>query len=180
MGRLTIISGNIVSDEILALGDAIVLPTNPMMRCGAGVSGAIFAKAGVDDLEQYCEHTFGISYYNEPGVNEMKVTDVRVTPGFQIPTKIIFAQGPKIWDYDDFDTAMDLLLQTYENVLQVSADQGLKSVLIPALGTGDYGFSHEETAQPVIHLLRSFTRGHNLNLFFVVLTHDIKVIYDQY
>ena len=48
MGKLVILHGNIVDDDILKLGDTIVLPTNPMMRCGAGVSGAVFKKAGVD------------------------------------------------------------------------------------------------------------------------------------
>ena len=38
MGKLNIVCGNIVSDKILKLGDAIVNPTNPMMRPGAGVS----------------------------------------------------------------------------------------------------------------------------------------------
>ena len=46
MGKLNIVCGNIVSDEILKLGDAIVNPTNPMMRPGAGVSGEIFRMAG--------------------------------------------------------------------------------------------------------------------------------------
>lgn len=53
MKKLHIVLGNIVSDEILALGDAIVNPTNPMMRPGGGVSGEIFRKAGVDKLENY-------------------------------------------------------------------------------------------------------------------------------
>lgn len=66
MGKFEIIYGDIVSDEILALGDAVVNPTNPMMRCGGGVSGAIFRKAGVYVLEDYTERAFGISYFNPP------------------------------------------------------------------------------------------------------------------
>ena len=50
-GELNIVVGDITDNYLLSLADAIVLPTNPMMRCGAGVSGAIFRKAGVDDLE---------------------------------------------------------------------------------------------------------------------------------
>ena len=80
MGRLFLQSGDITSDNFLSLADAIVNPANPMMRCGAGVSGAIFKKAGVDLLEAYTERKFGISYYNKPGENEMKVTDIRITP----------------------------------------------------------------------------------------------------
>lgn len=46
MGKFEILYGDIVSDEIPALGDAVVHPANPMMRCGGGVSGAIFHKGG--------------------------------------------------------------------------------------------------------------------------------------
>ena len=179
MGKLEIICGNIVSDEILTLGEAVVLPTNPMMRCGAGVSGAIFKKAGVDALEQYCEKAFGISYFNEPGVNEMTVTEVRITPGFRISAKIIFAQGPKKWEYDNFEIALYFLIKTYENVLIKSVENKFKSILIPALGTGDYGFSHEETAEPVLALLNEFANAYDLNLFFVTFESETKALYDD-
>lgn len=179
MGKLIILCGNIVSDEILSLGDAIVLPTNPMMRCGGGVSGAIFKKAGVGVLEQYCETSFGISY-NNPGVNEMRATDVRITPGFALPCKIIFAQGPKRWEYDNIDQALMLLKKTYENVLDASIVQGFKSVLIPALGTGIYGFTHAETAETVIRLLQTFASSHDTTLIFVVFDKGSKDIYDRY
>ena len=116
-GELNIVVGDITDDYLLNLADAVVLPTNPMMRCGAGVSGAIFRKAGVDDLEEYTEKTFGISYYDETRKNEMKPTEVRVTPGFALPCKIIFAQGPNLYDFSDFQVALGLLLKTYENIL---------------------------------------------------------------
>ena len=48
--KLHIISGDITDDRLIRLADAIVVPTNPMMRCGAGVSSAVFQKAGVDVL----------------------------------------------------------------------------------------------------------------------------------
>lgn len=99
MGKFEILYRNIVSEEILALGDAVINPTNPMMRCGGGVSGAIFHKAGVNLLENYTERTFGISYFNPLGKNEMRVTETRITPGFNLKKDIIFAQGPKKWDY---------------------------------------------------------------------------------
>ena len=98
MGNIVLLHGNIVDDNILKLGNAIVLPTNPMMRCGAGVSGAIFKRAGIDRLEQYTEKAFGISYYDMTRKNEMKPTEVRVTPGFALPCDIIFAQGPKAYE----------------------------------------------------------------------------------
>ena len=35
----------------------------------------------------------------------MKITEVRVTPGFALPCEIIFAQGPCLYYFDDFQTA---------------------------------------------------------------------------
>lgn len=105
---------------------------------------------GVDDLEEYTEKTFGISYYDEIRKNEMKPTEVRVTPGFALPCQIIFAQGPRLYDFDDYQLALSLLLKTYENILQKAVECGFKTILIPALGTGSYGFTHEDTAEEVL------------------------------
>ncbi|MBQ7134511.1 MAG: macro domain-containing protein [Ruminococcus sp.] len=175
--KLHIISGDITDDRLIRLADAIVVPTNPMMRCGAGVSSAVFQKAGVDVLEQYTERTFGISYYDKTRKNEMKTTEVRITPGFALPCDIIFAQGPKLYDFDDFRTALKLLLRTYHNILQKSVECGFKNILIPALGTGLYGFTHDSTAKQVVNVISSFIRRHQLDVYFVVSSDEIKELY---
>lgn len=147
---LRILVGDIVDDKILSQGDAVVLPTNPMMRFGSGVSGAIFRKAGVDVLEDYAMRKYGISYEDETKANEMKVGDVRVTPGFGIPCDIIWVQGPKVWEYDDYKTAEDLLMNTYINLLNFANEEGYSSILVPSIGTGSYGFEHRKVAGRVI------------------------------
>ena len=168
MGKFEILYGDIVSDEILALGDAVVNPTNPMMRCGGGVSGAIFHKAGVDLLENYTERTFGISYFNPPGKNEMQVTETRITPGFNLKKDIIFAQGPKIWDYEHYDEAMKLLLQTYKNIVIAAEKAAYKSILVPLLGTGSYGFDPDQTKEKVIPLLEKLANQSNIDIYLVL------------
>lgn len=168
MGKFEIVHGNIVSDEILALGDVIVNPTNPMMLCGGGVAGAIFNKAGTAVLEEYTQKTFGISYDNEPGKNEMKVTKTRITPGFGLEMDIIFAQGPKIWDYEDLDEAMELLMQTNRNAVAAAVKAGYKSLLIPLLGTGSYGFDTERTKECVVPLLQELAERSKINIYLVL------------
>ena len=180
MGNIVLLHGNIVDDDILKLGDAIVLPTNPMMRCGAGVSGAIFKRAGIDHLEQYTEKAFGISYYDMTRKNEMKPTEVRVTPGFALPCDIIFAQGPKAYEYEDFEDALNLLLQTYQNVIYTAIARGYKSILLPALGTGSYGFTHVDTAQSVMNLLKTMLQSNNLTVYFVVYEEKCRSLYLRY
>lgn len=173
MGTLHVVVGNIVDDELLRLVDAVVLPTNPMMRCGAGVSGAIFHKAGVDELESFTERRFGISYFDESRRNEMKPTEVRITPGFAMPCDIIFAQGPKAYDYPNLDTAMEFLLTTYVNIFKIAAEQRWDAILLPALGTGSYGFSHEDAAPHVMRLLTGLTFEHGITAYLVL--NDAKV-----
>lgn len=173
MSKVEILIGNIVDDSFLCLVDAVVLPTNPMMRCGAGVSGAIFHKAGVDALESYTERRFGISYFDESRCNEMKPTEVRITPGFALPCDIIFAQGPKAYDYPNLDTALEYLLTTYANIFKAAAEQKWDAILLPALGTGSYGFSHEDTAPHVIRLLTGLTSEYGITAYLVL--NDAKV-----
>lgn len=180
MGKIILLTGNIVDDEILKLGDAIVLPTNPMMRCGAGVSGAIFHKAGVDDLESYTQRRFEISYYDTTRKKEMRTTEARVTPGFALPCEIIFAQGPKAYEYACFQEALDFLLKTYRNVVQTALNYGYTSILLPALGTGTYGFTHENTAEAVIRLFRFMVDKCDLTIYFVLLGEETRDYYLPY
>ena len=103
MGRYRILTGNIVSDTILFNHDLIINPTNPQMVAGAGVSGEIFKKAGVDILENYTQSYYDIHYFsdNYKIENIMKVGDIRITPGFNLGMDIMFVQGPKYWEYDN-------------------------------------------------------------------------------
>ena len=180
MGEILVAIGNIVDDAFLAKADAIVLPTNPMMRCGAGVSGAIFRKAGVEQLERYTKETYGVSYEDLSRKNEMRPGDVRIAPGFALPCDIIFAQGSKAYVYANYDEALSLLLLTYKNTLKVAAKQGYRTILMPALGTGSYRFLHAETAEPVMRLLLEELRLYDLSVIFVVLEESVAPLYTRW
>lgn len=156
MGRLFIDHGNIVDDKFLNWCDVIVNPTNPLMKFGSGVCGAIFQKAGQQALEDCTERLYGVSFEHQE--NAMKPTEIRFTGGFALPCNILFAQSPKRWNYPE-DDAESLLLETYENALCGAAEMGYRRVLIPALGTGHYGFTHEETAKKVVDLLKEIVCG---------------------
>lgn len=165
IGKLNIVIGNIVSEDLLKTHDAIVNPTNPRMICGSGVSGAIFHSAGVDDLEEYTQKTYDISYNNSK--NLMTVGEMRTTPGFALGIDIIFAQGPRAYEYDD-ETALDLLLETYKNIIDEALKKGYKNILCPSVGTGSYGFTHENIAKPVKSFLENILLDKDLNITFVL------------
>lgn len=112
--------------------------------------------------------------------NEMRTTEIRVTPGFALPCDIIFAQGPKAYEYVCFQEALDLLLKTYRNVVQTALDCGYTAILLPALGTGTYGFTHENTAEAVVRLLKSMVYKCDLTIYFVVLEEETRDCYLPY
>ena len=176
MGRFRIMVGDITSDEILNNHDLIVNPTNPQMVAGAGVSGAIFKKAGVDILEKYTQENFDINYFsnNYKKENIMKIGEIRITPGFKLNMDIMFVQGPKKWEHDN---SIELLKMTYENVLNKISENDYKNILIPSLGTGEYGFNHSEVGKTVKDLISNFVLNKDVNIDLVLYDDSNKQYY---
>ena len=170
MGKFRITSGNITDDTILKGHDSIVNPTNPRMVCGAGVSGSIFKKAGVNLLEEYTSKTYNITYENSN--NLMKVGEVRITPGFNLNMDIIFVQGGVYWGSN---SPIEELINTYHNLLKEIKNKGYKNILCPSLGTGSYGYSHKQVGNIVKNILEEFTKENDINIDLVIYDkEDIK------
>lgn len=176
MGKLNILNGDITDDNILFNHDLIINPTNPPMVAGAGVSGAIFKKAGVDVLENYTQEKYNINYFTEyyNKDNIMNIGDVRITPGFNLDMDIMFVQGPKKWEHDN---SLELLIKTYDNMLNEIYDKGYKNVLLPSLGTGDYGFEHSEVGKLITNLLKDFIQNKDINIDLVIYDANNIIFY---
>lgn len=140
---LTIIQGNITYAET----DAIVNAANSALREGGGVCGAIFGavkKVGGQDahrkLTEACQ-----------AIGHCPTGDAVITPSFGLKaTHIIHAVGP-VWSgrKDDDLVAplneselkqVDELASAYRAVIRVCKESKLRSVTIPGISTGIYGF----------------------------------------
>ena len=167
MGKLNILIGDITSKEILYNHDLIINPTNPPMVAGAGVSGAIFKKAGVDILEKYTQEHYNNNYYsnNYNKENNMKIGEIRVTPGFNLNMDIMFVQGPKKWEHNN---SLELLIKTYNNMLNKIYENNYKNILLSSLGTGEYGFNHSEVGKIVKEILYNFVVDKDINIDLVL------------
>ena len=140
---LTIIQGNITYAET----DAIVNAANSALREGGGVCGAIFGavkKVGGQDahrkLTEACR-----------AIGHCPTGDAVITPSFGLKaTHIIHAVGP-VWSgrKDDDLVAplneselkqVDELASAYRAVIRVCKESKLRSVTIPGISTGIYGF----------------------------------------
>ena len=176
MGKLNILIGDITSDKLLEGHDLIVNPTNPRMVCGAGVAGAIFKKAGVNELEEYTSTKYNISYFSND--NLMKVGEIRITPGFNLNMDIMFVQGPKAYEYE-YNIAKILLLDTYLNLLDSAFRNGYRKILCPSLGTGEYCFNHEDIAKEVINIITDFIKDKDIDFDFVIYREEDMLYYKK-
>ena len=71
MNDLTLVTGDIIENSKIV--EAIVNPANEYMEYGGGVCGAIYEKAGIELLGNYCHYKWS---------SEMKVNEIRITPRF--------------------------------------------------------------------------------------------------
>ena len=114
-------------------GDAVVNAANSHLLEGAGVCGAIFRKAGPRKLAAECAK-----------VAPCPVGSAVATSGCDMPVKyIIHAVGPR---YDTDKNPERLLSNVYESIFDVARKNGVKSIALPSISTGIYGFPRELAA----------------------------------
>ena len=140
---ITITQGNITYSKT----DAIVNAANSGLREGGGVCGAIFhavnkvgGRSAYEQLIQACRD-----------IGHCPTGDAVITPSFGLQAPfIIHAVGP-VWNGREKDDLVaplnpqelkqvDELASAYRALLRVCRENNLKSVTIPGISTGIYGF----------------------------------------
>ena len=116
--------------------DAIVNAANKYLLGGSGVCGAIFNKAGYEELTNAC------SKISTP----LNDGDAVITPSFNISNcqYIIHAVGP---NFSITPEAYDKLFDAYYNSLIVLKEHELHSIAFPLISSGVYGCSLEKPAK---------------------------------
>ena len=120
---------------------AIVNSANPSLLAGGGVCGAIHRAAG-PELEKSCRLIGRI----EPG-------QAVVTPAFNLPAEyVIHAVAPRYLDGKHGEE--EKLRETYRSLCRAIADNNVKNVTIPSIGTGIYRFPLKTAASIAVESLR--------------------------
>jgi O-acetyl-ADP-ribose deacetylase (regulator of RNase III) len=136
--RIEIVVGNIVRQPDV---DALLNSANANLRFGSGVAGAIHTAAG-PELEQYCRRYSPIA-----------LGEAVVTPGFQLPNSyVIHARAASYINDDHPEKYLDLAIA---QALRVAKDAGIKSLAMPAIGTGVFKFPPELAAEIILKALLS-------------------------
>lgn len=140
MALIEVVLGDITREQT----DAIVTAANESLMGGGGVDGAIHRAAGPRLAEA------GIA------IGPCGPGDAMATPAFDLdpPVKhVIHTVGP-IWENGDYGEA-DVLASCYQRCLEVADDLGARSIAIPAIATGVYGFPPERAARIAVTTITS-------------------------
>ena len=135
--RLVAVRGDITAETT----DAVVNAANNALAPGTGVCGAIFAWAGAG-LEEACAAVGGCA-----------TGDAVVTPGFDLPARlIVHAVGP-VW-LGGGEGEPELLASAYRRALEVAAAAGAATIAFPAISTGIYGYPRQPATEIAVATCR--------------------------
>jgi O-acetyl-ADP-ribose deacetylase (regulator of RNase III) len=125
--------------------DAIVNAANSALAGGGGVDGAIH-RAGGPAVMADLERRYGRGRHCPTG--SAVVSDAGDLPA----TWVIHAVGP-IWRGGGAGEA-DLLASAYRTSLRLAAEQGARTVSLPAISCGIYGYPVDQAARIAIDTVR--------------------------
>lgn len=127
---IELIQGNIVKQADM---DAVVNAANAQLRTGGGVAGAIHSAAGP-----------GLTKETRP-LAPIQPGEAVITGGHKLPNAhVIHVLGPV---YGRDEPSDELLRTGYENALKRAEEESLRSVALPALSTGAFGYPMEPAAR---------------------------------
>ena len=145
--------------------DIIVNAANSGLQAGGGVCGAVFAKAGYEQLQEECNELAPI----ETGM-------AVVTGGYNSGAEyIVHAVGPNIWD-NSKDWKMRLK-QVYWNSLLCADGVKGKVVAFPCISTGLFGCPLDDAAEIVIDIVKSFSAKYLEKVILCCFTDEEYEVY---
>jgi O-acetyl-ADP-ribose deacetylase (regulator of RNase III) len=128
--HIEVIYGNLVKQPD---AEAIVNSANANLRLGSGVAGAIHTAAG-PKLEEYCRSYAPLSL--GAGL---------ITPGFKLPNLwVIHVRSAHYLNNEKPEQIMQMALET---MLRIANDNDLRTLAVPAIGTGMFKFPADLAAR---------------------------------
>lgn len=147
-----IVKGDLANFE----ADVIVNAANPWLAPGAGVCGAIFAKADFKALGEECR-----TVLLDLDVSQLEVGDIAITsaPGMTTCQRIVHAVGPK---YNDQGLAAGILLleECYYKAMSYTSAV-FSSIAFPVIGAGVYGWPYDIALRVAKETIKDFQNYNN-------------------
>ena len=128
--------------------DAIVNAANEHLAHGGGVAGVISRKGGPAIQRESDE------WVRQHGL--VRTGTAAITSGGRLKARhVIHAVGPV---YDGTSRSAELLASAVRAALQMADDHGLKSIALPAISTGIFGYPLEEAARVMLRAAIEYLR----------------------
>ncbi|MCK4579118.1 MAG: O-acetyl-ADP-ribose deacetylase [Candidatus Marinimicrobia bacterium] len=162
--QIFLIQGDIIAQDT----DVIVNAANITLLGGGGVDGAIHKAAG-PGLLQECSMIGGCA-----------TGEAVITKGYNLKAKrVIHTVGP-IWRGGYGDEA-ESLASCYRNALRLAVSNGLKTISLPALSVGQYGFPIDQATPIAVATVMEFLADDPpvSEIRFVCFTLNIATVYEQ-
>ena len=138
--RIVIIDGDLVEEQV----DAIVNAANNELVLGGGVAGAIRRNGG-PAIQRECDAHGPIN------VGEAAITGAGDLPARHVIHAASMALGGR--------TTADSLKSSMDHSFRLAREHGVRSIAIPAVGTGIAGFPMDECARVMAASLHDALRG---------------------
>lgn len=176
VGQASIVlkQGDITKQDV----DIIVNAANSSILGGGGVDGAIHNAAGPSVLQECMK----IRATQQRRGEELgcPTGQAVITSAGQLKAKhIIHVVGPNMNSNPSPPNGDELLRSGYKNVLRLAAQYQAKSIAIPSISTGIYGFPIEQAARIALETCADFLESQNTTLreinFILFSQQDLKV-----
>ncbi len=138
--QLEMVEGDITDLDV----DAIVNAANEQLQLGTGVAGAIRAKGG-PSIQEECNRIGGTPVG----------TAVMTGAGNLKAKRVIHAVGPRMGDGDEDKK----LAAAVRAALALADRRGMKSIALPAISTGNFGFPVDRAARITLTEVHRFLQG---------------------
>lgn len=136
---LTLVQGDITERNV----DAIVNAANSYLRHGGGVAGAIVRRGGPSIQEESNRIGF------------VPVGHAAVTTAGELPCKaVIHAVGPRMGEGNEEPKLKSAVRES----LRLAAERGFKSLSMPAISSGIFGFPKDRCAEILVSQAMQFLK----------------------
>jgi len=141
---------DLVEGDITTLDtDAIVNAANERLAHGGGVAGAI-ARRGGPAIRQ--ESDAWVRHHGP-----VPTGSAAITSGGNLKARyVIHAVGPV---YDGTPSSANLLASAVHSALQLADEHNLRSIALPAISAGIFGYPIEEAAKVILQTAMSYLQG---------------------
>jgi O-acetyl-ADP-ribose deacetylase (regulator of RNase III) len=145
---IRLVNGDITERNV----DVIVDAANSYLKHGAGVAGAIVRKGG------------SIIQQESDKIGYVEVGSAVITTSGKLPcSAVIHAVGPRMGQGDEDKK----LRKAVRSSLKLAADKGFKSISMPAISSGIFGFPKDRCAKILLNESRNFLTSSHISIEIV-------------